>query len=73
MRKQKEKTIDNPKLAALFLLGCMLFNYPLMSLFNVGTIFFGIPLLYLYIFSVWLLFVMLIGFITRRPGRSGKC
>ncbi len=41
--------ITGQRLVGLFLLGCMLFNYPLLSLFNhpVSQVF-GIPLLYAY-------------------------
>ena len=31
------------RLAALFMLGCLLFSYPLLSLFNVGGTVAGIP------------------------------
>lgn len=47
------------RLSALFLLGCLLFNYPILSLFNREIFPFGIPLLYLYLFSVWLLLILL--------------
>ena len=41
------------KLLAAFLLGCLLFNYPLLYLFHGPTTVFGIPLLYLYLFGAW--------------------
>ncbi|MEW6706766.1 MAG: hypothetical protein AB1430_18105 [Pseudomonadota bacterium] len=41
------------RLVALFVLGCLLFSYPLLALFNVGGSVFGIPVLYAYLFAVW--------------------
>ena len=40
----------NKRLAALFLLGCVLLNYPILSLVNLDILIFGLPLLYVYIF-----------------------
>jgi hypothetical protein len=47
------------RLIALFIFGCLLFNYPVLSLFNVSTEAFGVPLLYTYIFAAWTLLVAL--------------
>ena len=47
------------RLIALFILGCLLFNYPVLSLFNVPTAVFGVPVLYAYIFVAWALLVTL--------------
>ncbi len=41
------------RLIALFLIGCLLFNYPLLSLFSQEGMIWGIPVLYVYIFSAW--------------------
>lgn len=53
------------RLFALFLLGCLLFNYPILSLFNLESFLFGIPLLYLYMFAAWTVLIVMIVFITR--------
>ena len=53
------------RLFGLFLLGVILFNYPILSIFNQEKFWFGIPMLYLYMFSAWLLLILLIGFVTR--------
>ena len=53
------------RLFALFLLGCLLFNYPILSLFNLDSFLFGIPLLYLYMFVVWTVLIVMIVFVTR--------
>ena len=39
-----------PRLAALCMLGMVLFNFPVLALFNVPQTLFGVPLLYAYIF-----------------------
>ena len=46
-------TLKGQRLVALFLLGCVLFNYPLLALFTGDAQFLGIPLLYLYAFAAW--------------------
>lgn len=62
------------RLAALFLLGWLMFNRPLLSLFNRGDAVFGVPLLYAYLFAAWALFIALLAFIAptnaRRDGSS---
>jgi len=47
------------RLVALFILGCLLFNYPLLSLFNVPVDFLGVPLLYAFIFAAWAVLIAL--------------
>jgi hypothetical protein len=49
----------NKRLVGLFLLGCVLFNYPLLSLFNLKTMIFGVPLLFFYVFTGWALLILL--------------
>ena len=47
------------RMIALCMLGCVLFNYPVLSLFNVPAVVFGVPALYAYIFAAWALLVAL--------------
>jgi hypothetical protein len=54
------------RLAALFLLGCALFNYPLLALFNRPAEVFGVPLLYAYLFGGWLLLIVLMALTIER-------
>ena len=54
----------NKRLVALFLLGCVLFNYPILSLFNLEIPVFGLPLLLVYIFSIWCLLIGLTALAT---------
>jgi hypothetical protein len=46
-------TLKGQRLVALFLLGCLLFNYPLLSLFTGDARIWGIPLIYVYLFAAW--------------------
>ncbi|MDX2499607.1 MAG: hypothetical protein QNL14_03760 [Deltaproteobacteria bacterium] len=67
----------NKRLVALFLLGCVLLNYPILSLVNLEILIFGWPLLYVYIFGVWCLLISLTALATvfrtgDPPGDSGK-
>ncbi len=47
------------RIVALFLLACLLFNYPVLALFNVGATAAGVPVLYVYIFAAWGLVIAL--------------
>lgn len=55
-------------LAAVFFLGCLLLNYPILFLFDRPIDVFGIPLLYLYIFGAWILLIALIAWMTGLAG-----
>jgi len=54
------------RLVGLFLLGCLLFNFPLLALFNVRGALFGIPILYAYLFTAWALVIALVALIMER-------
>ena len=56
----------NERLVGLFLLGCLLFNFPLLALFNVRATLFGIPFLYAYLFAAWGLVIALVVVIMER-------
>ena len=53
------------RVIGLFLLGYVLFNYPLVSLVNLPVMVFGIPLLYGYFFGIWLVLIVLTALIVR--------
>jgi hypothetical protein len=55
------------RLVGLFLLGCLVFNFPLLALFNVGAMVFGIPLLYAYLFCAWASLIALAAAIMNGP------
>ena len=58
------------RLAALFVLGCLLFNYPLLQLFARDGAIFGIPVLYCYIFGAWAALIGLMALVVERRGRD---
>ena len=59
------KARKNKRLVGLFLLGSVLFNYPLLSLFNLKTSIFGVPLLIFYIFTAWIFLILLAAMATK--------
>ncbi len=58
--------IKTQRLAALFVLGCLLFNYPLLALFNRAVVVAGIPLLYVYVFVAWALLITLLALVVEK-------
>lgn len=56
------------RMIALCMLGCVLFNFPILALFNVRGTLFGVPVLYAYIFIAWALLIGLMAWVseTRR-------
>jgi len=60
--------ITGQRLIGLFLLGCVLFNYPLLVLFNLPRSIAGIPLLYAYLFGAWAMLIALMAWVIERPG-----
>jgi hypothetical protein len=53
------------RLIGLFLLGVLLFNFPLLYLFNRPALYLGIPVLYFYLFAVWLMIIFFMLLISR--------
>ena len=54
------------RMVALCMLGCVLFNFPVMALFNVPGTLLGVPLLYAYIFIAWALLIALMAWVVER-------
>lgn len=59
-------TLTGQRLVAVFLLGCVLVNYPVLSVFSPGGTWGGIPVLYLYVFGVWAAVIALMAWIIER-------
>jgi hypothetical protein len=57
-----------PRLVALCMLGCLLFNYPILALFNVPGALLGVPILYVYIFTAWVVLIALMALAVERGG-----
>jgi predicted permease len=58
--------IKSQRLVVVFLLGALLFNYPLLALFNRSASVADIPVLYLYIFGAWALLIGLAALVVER-------
>jgi hypothetical protein len=59
-------TLKGQRLVALFLLGWLLFNYPVLSLFANDTRIWGIPLVYVYLFIAWAALIGVMALIIER-------
>lgn len=55
------------RMIALCMLGCVLFNFPVLALFNVPATLFGVPVLYAYIFIAWALLIALMAWAIEKP------
>lgn len=60
------------RLIGLFLLGYLLFNYPLISIVNLPAMIGGIPVLYVYIFGVWVLMISLVALISSKDSKTTR-
>jgi len=58
--------VRGQRLAALCLLGFVLFSYPLLAVFNVQGTVFGIPVLYAYFFIAWGALIALMALVIER-------
>ena len=56
------------RLIALCMLGCVLFNFPILALFNASGTVFGVPVLYAYIFIAWALLIGLMAWVAEKRG-----
>lgn len=58
--------VKGQRLVALFLLGNLLFNYPLLALFNRADTLLGVPVLYVYAFAAWALLIGLLAYMAEK-------
>jgi hypothetical protein len=63
----EEFDLRGQRLAALCLLGLLLFTYPVLAVFNVPATVAGIPVLYAYFFLAWGALIALIALVIERP------
>ena len=63
-------TLTGQRLVALFLLGCLLLNFPLRYLFERDLVVAGVPLLFAYVFTAWAALIALLGVAVDRD-RTG--
>ena len=55
------------RLLAVFTLGALLLNAPLIGIFDRPEMLFGMPLLYVYVFGVWIALIALIAWVIEGP------
>ena len=73
----KEECVDNfeirgQRLVALSMLGCLVFNYPILELFNRAGTVLGIPVLYAFIFAAWGLLIALMALVVETKDHAGR-
>jgi predicted permease len=57
------------RLVAVFLLGCVIFNYPVLAIFDrMGTLA-GIPAAFVWLFAGWAMLIVLMALIVERSDR----
>jgi hypothetical protein len=62
----EETERKGPRMIALCMLGCVLFNFPILALFNAPGALLGVPLLYAYLFIAWALLIALMAWVVER-------
>ena len=54
------------RMIALCMLGCVLFNFPILALFNIPGSVFGVPVLYAYVFFAWALLIAFMAWVVEK-------
>ena len=62
------RAIHAQRLVALFVLGWLLFSYPLLSIFDTGGTVAGIPVLSAWLFGAWAALIVLLIVVVERSG-----
>jgi len=60
----RRSDLTGPRLVAVFLLGSVLLNYPILAIFTRPERVAGIPLLHAYAFGAWLLLIGLMAWVV---------
>jgi hypothetical protein len=63
-------SLRSRRLIFLFLVGAVLFNYPVLSIFNLPAAVNGVPLLFLYLYAAWAAVTLLLFVVTRFTRRG---
>lgn len=61
-----ESKRQHERLLAVFIIGVILLNYPLLSLFSKAKLLFGVPVLYLSLFMIWFIFIGCVAYILEK-------
>lgn len=62
------RKLPRQRLVALFVLGCLLLNFPLLYLFERAVTIDAVPLLFVYVFAAWAAVIALLGLTIERGG-----
>jgi hypothetical protein len=62
----KRSGATGQRLAAIFMMGCVALNYPILSLFSGRVDVAGIPLLYVYVFVLWTVLIGVMAVVVER-------
>jgi hypothetical protein len=68
----QRSTLTVQRLVAVFLAGCILFNYPVIALVDKPSTLFGVPLVFAYLLLVWAGLIGLIAWVVERRERSDR-
>lgn len=61
------RAMINQGLVSVFLLGCLLFTFPILAIFNGSrATVFGIPVLYAFLFGAWAVLIILMAIAVER-------
>ncbi|HEX5804412.1 MAG TPA: hypothetical protein VFY24_15450 [Azospira sp.] len=68
----QRSSLSGQRLVLIFMIGCFLFNYPLLSLFDRARTLFGMPLVFLYLFAIWAVLIGLMAWVVERRERHER-
>lgn len=64
--------LTGQRLVAVFLVGCILFNYPILALFDRTASVAGLPLVFAYLFAVWAGLILLMAWVVERHSERSE-
>jgi hypothetical protein len=65
-RVASQRALEGQRLLAVFVIGALLLNFPLLALWDVRATVMGIPVFPVALFSVWALLIGLVGWMADR-------
>lgn len=66
------KELLSQRLAALFVGGWMLLNFPLLALWDVDATWWGVPVFPVALFVLWAVLIAVIAWLVERPFKAAK-